>query len=106
MQILNRRAKVGGLLNAKTEHRDLGIGIQERISQMLPQSMGAVRYGLHFGLFKYSRETATLTPLESAVKVSGLPLNVRKMFWTSERLGLWMGTGPVEIVCAHLEISF
>ena len=104
--ILNRRALNGGLLNAKNEFRDLGVGVQERMEEMLPQSMRAIRSGIQLGMFGYLKATASVHPIGKQVIIPKIPRSIQKMFWTADRLGGWAAESPIEMMCAHLNISF
>lgn len=105
VNILHRRSFEAGLLNAKTEFRDLGLGLQTRMEEMFEQSMTAVRFGVQLGLFKLDSETCEFEPLKKLPREK-FPLSTKRMLSTSDRLGYWMGKGPLEIVCSHLNILF
>lgn len=106
VDILNRRAIKGGLLNAKAEFKDLGVGLQERMEQMFEQSMTSIAFGIHLGVFEVDPKTCLVSPTIKRIPSEKFPQSTRKMLWTADRLGLWMGAGPLEMVCAHLKIVF
>ena len=105
VSILNRRALKGGLLNAKIAHRDLGVGLQERMEDMFPQSMNAVLAGIQIGLFGYDQQAATFSAIGHKIKIPKLSLSVQKMFWTADRLASWIAETSIEVACSHLNIE-
>ncbi|MEQ1935604.1 MAG: three component ABC system middle component [Fimbriimonadaceae bacterium] len=106
VEILHRRSLQGGLLNAKAEFKDLGVGLQERMEQMFDQSMSSIAFGIYLGVFELDPSTCLVSPTIKKLPSDKFPPATRKMLWTADRLGRWMGVGPLEMVCSHLKIVF
>lgn len=106
VQLLCRRRFDGGLLSARTDDRTLGAGLQQRISDMLPQTFESLNFSFAARLLNYSRQTMTLLPVKTTRLTEEIPKDQAEMFRTAERLGVWFATLPLEQVCSHLRISF
>jgi hypothetical protein len=106
VRLLCRRHYDGGLLSARTDDRTLGTGLQQRISDMLPQTFSSLNFAFASELLGYSPTTGTITLLRETKLHKAIPVDQAEMFWTAERLGFWFATLPVEQVCSHLRISF
>ena len=106
VDILQRRALSGGLLNAKVQNPTLGAGLQERMVEMTDQTLKSVSMGLTLGLFGYNPVTCDLIALRAKIEGPKFPTAVRPLIWTADRLGRWMAEMQIPTFCSHLNITF
>lgn len=105
VRLLCRRRFEGGLLNARTDDRTLGIGLQSRISDMLDQSFSSLDFAFASNLLGYDSSQTSIIPSHTGKLFEKAPIDQAQMFWTAERLGFWFATLPLDQVCSHLRIS-
>jgi hypothetical protein len=103
--LFNRRFE-GGLLNARAFDRTLGVGLQERIVDMIPLSFASLNVGIASGLLTVDEENMTVVPGPLSAKPFRGALNVARIVHTARRLGYWFATRPLIENCAILRISF
>lgn len=102
--LCNRR-RDGGLFNARTDDRTLGVGLQERMMDMRETSLEALRLGFKTGLLTYSVETGSVG-MGNISTLNYRPCkNVTRIFRTAGRLGHWFATRPLAETCGLLRIT-
>jgi hypothetical protein len=101
---LHSRNYDGGLDLALAENRTLNIDLQERMQEMLPQTMRALNIAFGGGLLTYVRETGELRPLRKTDPFQSSSSEIRRMINTATRLGYWFCTINHERLGALLRI--
>lgn len=106
VDLLCRRRFEGGLLNAKAEDRTFGVGLQERMLDMVEISFASLNVGIATSLIAIVEESMTVLPGSLSPNSFRGGANVSRIIQTSRRLGYWFATRPLVETCSLLRISF
>jgi hypothetical protein len=106
VDLLCKRRFEGGLLNARADDRTFGVGLQERMLDMVELSFASLNVGVASGLLTMDEKSMAvlLGPLSANSFKGGS--SVSRIIQTARRLGYWFATRPLIETCALLRISF
>ena len=105
VDLLRRRRFDGGLLNALADDQSFPAGIQQRMEDMLPQTLDSLNLGFAARLFASDGTTFRLTPIVRSRPVFSETQLHRDMLATAERLAHWFVVYPTGQVASYLQLS-
>ena len=94
-------AKFGKTENSK---QDILLGIHDRMLALRHLSLHSIRLGLATRLLHLNG--ANLIPLSETEAAAGIPLDVKRMMKTAEKLGWWCGLLTMHEVSTTLKVRF
>jgi hypothetical protein len=100
----------GSFFRALTENRALAGGVQRRVTSMVQLTLDSLNLGLSSELIRLDPEALELFPgrksLPGDKPVSQLSSNVRVALGAARRVGYWLATTPIGVLCNLLKVNF
>ena len=101
---LHSRRFEGGLELALAEHREIAAGLQDRMEQMVLQTMHAIDLAFATRLMTYDSDSGHLSPLRHTRAFRTRVPDIRQIMNTSRRLGYWFAAMPTRRIISLLNI--
>lgn len=94
------------MLNVLSEHRDMPVGLQQRMIEMTNQSFKSLNLAFAQELLGYDSEEKKLIPGRYLKIPSSNSNDNQRIFHAAKILGKWFAYNSIEQICIALNITF